>query len=195
LQLPAAQNEVQASYDVFRTGPPPFIGSTATKDELLKHVSTAKLLHLSCHHLFDARAPFLSFLKLAGKSGADFLYMFEVAELKLAAELVSLSACNSAHSHIESGDEQYGIVRAFLAAGARSVISTLWSVEDSSASVFFTDLYRRVLRDGLAQALKMAQLRLLADPRYELPNFWAPYVLSGHWNHPLSFSDENDASH
>jgi len=185
--LPGAQTEVQAAYQVFRAGPPPFIGPDATKRELLSRASTARLLHLACHNFFDPRVALLSFLKLAGTSSADFLYAFETAELSLSAELVSLSACQSGGSKIETGDEQMGLVRAFLAAGAQSVISTLWAIEDDSAAALFTNFYNYACKYGLAQALAEAQRHLLADPRYELPCFWAPYILSGKWNNKLTF--------
>jgi CHAT domain-containing protein len=187
LHLPAAQSEVDAGYQVFQAGPLPFIGPAATKGEFLLNAPMARHLHLACHHFFDAKAPLLSFLKLAGDSGAGFLYAFEVAELDLTAELVVLSACQSGRSRIATGDEQIGIVRAFLAAGAHSVISTLWSIQDASAAALFTDFYTRALGTGLAKALAQAQRALLADPRYTLPCFWAPYVLSGRWNKPLTY--------
>ncbi len=186
-ELPAAELEVKAGYEFFQAGPKPFIGQLDMKRKLLEIAPNARLLHLACHHLFDESAPLLSFLKLTGNEGSDFLYAFEVAELALSAELVSLSACQSGRSRIGTGDEQIGIVRAFLAAGASSVISTYWSIEDESASAFFADFYKRSCKCGLGQALAAAQRHLISDPRYELPYFWAPYALSGSWNKPLTF--------
>lgn len=186
LELPETQREAQAVYEFFRAGPVPFVGRTATKQAFLEYASIANLLHLACHHVFDGEVPLLSFLKLSGDSGTDSLYAFEVTELNLSAELVSLSACQSGRSQIATGDEQYGIVRAFLAAGVRSVISTLWSIDDESAAAFFIDFYKNACKYGLSQALSSTQRRLLKDPLYELPCFWAAYILSGRWNKPLT---------
>jgi hypothetical protein len=186
LQLPASQKEVNDSYRIFGTGVKPLIGARATKQNILKLIPEAGLLHFACHHVFDPKAPMLSFLKLSGERGKDLLYAFEITELKIQAELVSLSACQSGRSHIGSGDEQYGIVRAFLLAGAKSVISTLWSIEDESAAIFFSDFYNLASQEGLAQALANAQRRLITNPLYELPCFWAPYTLSGLWKGVLT---------
>jgi tetratricopeptide (TPR) repeat protein len=186
LHLPGTQREVQSGHGVFRSGPPPFTGAAATKAAFLARASGAWLLHFACHHFFDATAPLLSFLKLAGDRGTDCLYAFEIAELSLAAELAVLSACQSGRSRLAAGDEQIGIVRAFLAAGVKSVISTLWSIEDESAAVFFGDFYTTATWQGLARALASAQRRLLADPRYALPYFWAPYVLTGRGQRSLA---------
>jgi tetratricopeptide (TPR) repeat protein len=185
LRLPGARREVEAVCRLFPEGPPPLIGAAATKGAFLEHASSAGLLHLACHHFFDASAPLLSFLKLAGGKGSDFLYAFEIAEMTLPAELVVLSACQSGRSQIATGDEQIGIVRAFLAAGVPSVISTLWSIEDQSAAAFFAGFYQNARSMGLAEALATAQRELLADPRFGLPYFWAPYQLTGRWNKPL----------
>lgn len=185
LQLPGAQDEVQAGYATCQAGPPPFIGPTATKRAFLAQASRAGILHFACHHVPDASAGLLSFLKFAGEHGADFLYAFEITDMELAARLVVLSACESARSRIHTGDEQMGLVRAFLAAGARSVISTLWSIEDQSAARLFAHFYQHAHEHRLAEALAMAQRTLLAHPHYTLPFFWAPYVLSGIWNTSL----------
>jgi len=188
LGLPASQAEVQAAYESLKCGPKPFIGSDATKTNLLAHLTNVKLLHLACHHVFDANTPLLSFLKLAGESGRDSLHAFEISELDIPAELVTLSACQSGRSRTEAGDEQYGLVRAFLAAGAQSVISTLWSIEDESAADFFSHFYQLATQQALGVALQNAQKALLEDARYCLPCFWAPYTLSGRWDRRLHLS-------
>ena len=107
--------------------------------------------------------------------------------MALVADLVTLSACNSGRSGIASGDEQLGMVRAFLAAGTHSVISTLWPTDDEASAEFFGAFYQNARVLGLAAALAEAQRNLLADPWYQLPYFWAPYVLTGQWDKPLQF--------
>lgn len=188
LALPASQIEVHAAYEALKAKIKPLVGPDATKTNLLANLANIHLLHLACHNVFNASAPLLSFLKLAGSKGTDYLYAFEISELNLSAELVSLSACQSGRSRTETGDEQYGIVRAFLAAGAQSVISTLWSIEDKSAAAFFTHFYQLARHYSLSEALRRAQIALLEDPHYCLPSFWAPYALSGRWNRPLGLS-------
>jgi tetratricopeptide (TPR) repeat protein len=183
-ELPGAQLEVQAVNKALQMEMPPF----TTKSEFIASAPNARLLHLACHHYFDANAPLLSFLKLAGDEGSDYLYAFEVAELCLSAHLVSLSTCESGRSHVATGDEQVGMVPEFLTAGAYSVVSTLWLVDDESSAAFFAEFYKHACKNALGQALSITQRRLLENPRYELPYFWAPYVISGQWTKPLMFS-------
>lgn len=180
--LPETKREAEASYKVFGNGPAPFIGAEATKSKFVSKASNAQLLHLGCHHLYNPGDPYLSFLKLAGERGSEFLYAFEVAELSLNATLVSLAACDSGLSRIETGDEQIGMPRAFLSAGARSVVSTLWPAEDKAASRFFTCFYSYAKEIGVGESMAKAQRDLLSEPRFSLPYFWAPYLLSGQWN-------------
>ncbi len=182
-KLPGAQAEVQAVNKALQMKLSPF----TTKSEFLQSAPKARLIHLACHHRFDKSAPLLSFLKLAGDEGSNFLYAFEVAELSLSAQLVSLSACESGRSHIATGDEQIGMAPEFLTAGAHSVVSTLWSVDDESSAVFFAEFYKHACENALGQALAITQRQLLRNPRYELPYFWAPYVVSGQWTKPLTF--------
>jgi CHAT domain-containing protein/tetratricopeptide (TPR) repeat protein len=188
LKLPGSEVEVTRSWETLATGQPPFLGPNATKAEVLRRARSARLLHVAAHHMFDAEVPLLSFLKLAGDRGSDFLYAIEVMDLNLSAQLVTLSACETARSRIDTGDEQYGMVRGFLAAGARSVMSTLWKIHDLSAAKLIADFYERAKNDALGNALAGAQRALLAIPHYRLPYFWAPYVLSGEWKRPLTLT-------
>lgn len=191
LGLPGSAAEVQAAFEALRTGSPPFTGARATKRELLARAPTAGLLHIAAHHFFDASVPLLSFLKLAGDRGEDFLYALDVAGLQLSAQLVSLSACETARSRIDTGDEQYGMVRAFLAAGAKSVMSTLWLIDDDSAAALLADFYARARQESLGTALAEAQRALLRSDAYSHPYHWAGYALSGQWSWPLRLGSPN----
>ncbi len=185
LGLPASRHEVNTVYQAFPKAQAPFLGDQASKEHFLKWSPRAQLLHLACHHCFDGSAPLLSFIKLSGDLGDQFLYTFEVADLELQAALVTLSACESGRSQIATGDEQFGIVRSFLAAGVQSVISTLWHIQDQSASFFFNTFYQRAQNGPLDQALADTQRAMLLSPVFHLPCFWAPYMLTGHWRDPL----------
>jgi CHAT domain-containing protein len=186
LGLPGAAAELRAAQKALGVTGQPRVAADATKETFLKEGGSARLIHVAAHHFFDGSAPGLSFLKLAGDTGARFLYANEVAELRLGAQLVVLSACETARSHVVAGDEQYGMIRSFLAAGARSIVSTLWAIEDESAAQIFSLFYQNATRRPLAQALANAQRGMMKTPPYDLPYFWAPYVLSGEWDRPLS---------
>jgi CHAT domain-containing protein len=185
-QLPSSEKEVAAGWHALKAGPEPFVGTDATKAMLFEHIASARMLHLACHYVYDPEMPMLSFLKLAEDLGSEFVYCFELDDIEFSTELITLSACESGLSKTETGDEQYGMVRTLLGSGARSVLSTLWKIEDNSAAQLFAGFYPAAREVGLAQALAWAQRRLLRHPYYSLPNFWAPYVLSGEWKKPLS---------
>jgi tetratricopeptide (TPR) repeat protein len=188
LRLPGAAAELAAARETLGAETNVNIGRSATKEVFRERAPGARLIHVAAHHFFDGSVPGLSFLKLAGDSGSHFLYASEVAEMQLDAQLAVLSACDTARSQVVTGDEQYGMVRSFLAAGVRSVISTLWAIEDQSAVPMFSQFYRASTKVPLSEALANSQRRMLDRSPYDLPYFWAPYVLSGESNRPLELN-------
>lgn len=186
LGLPGAAAELESARDTLGLSTPANTGALATKDAFRNRAPGARLIHMAAHHFFDGSVPGLSFLKLHGESGSHFLYACEVAEMRLSAQLAVLSACDTARSSVVTGDEQYGMVRSFLAAGVRSVISTLWAIEDQSAVSMFSQFYRTSRKIPLIEAVAAAQRRMMNRSPYDLPYFWAPYILSGEWNRPLA---------
>lgn len=180
-------------------------GETGVCQRLLREGLSYRWLHLACHGEFDLNEPLNSWLELG--PGERLRATDVIAHLRLAADLVTLSACRSGVSRILRGDEPMGLVRAFLGAGARAVLVTLWPVEDTSARLLMERFYRELLVQGEpsdpAAALRVAQryLRELtaAEIRDRLPDwegvqgvgeegnarpyaaaeFWAAYVLVG----------------
>jgi CHAT domain-containing protein len=108
-----------------------------------------------------------------------------VAGLDLRAELVTLSACETAlgsgaQADVPAGDDWLGFVRAFLFAGASNVLATLWRVDDLATADFMSEFYG-LLAEGMrpAEALAITQRRILAEPSTRQPFYWAGFVLSG----------------
>jgi CHAT domain-containing protein len=148
-------------------------------------------LHLACHGLFRADNPLFSAIKLFD----GWLTATHVAQLKLSAPefpfaaqpgapytapgaLVTLSACESGRSQVMGGDENIGLVYAFLSAGAATLLVSQWLVHDEIAARFMDQWYTQLAgATDLAAALRTAQLSLLAD--YPHPYYWAPFVLIG----------------
>ena len=95
-------------------------------------------------------------------------------------ELLVLSACQTA-----VGDRRatLGLAGVAVRAGARSTVASLWNLDDSSGALFMRQFYQELLKAPIskAEALQLAQKSLLADPQYQAPRFWAPYVLLGNW--------------
>ncbi len=146
----------------------------ATLEHLRSAAADCGLLHLAAHGLFRPEAPLLSSIHLADQ----WMAVQDVYDLDLKASLVTLSACETGLGHDEGGDEMVGLVRGFLHAGARSLLVSLWMVDDKS----MTDLMIRFYTHWLAgktksQALRQAQLDIMGQ--YEHPYYWSPLVLVG----------------
>jgi len=110
--------------------------------------------------------------------GDSYLSLFDLYQLRLPVELVTLSGCSTGLNVVSSGDEIVGLVRGLICAGAQSTLLTLWDVQDGSTSVFMKSFYQ-FLASGRnkAEALRDAVLCLRASHPH--PYYWAPFVLSG----------------
>ena len=118
-----------------------------------------------------------------GERQDGFLRLTDIYNLKLSADLVVLSACDTALGREVRGEGLIGLTQGFMAAGARSLIASLWQVPDRATAELMTQLYRYMLVDGLrpAEALRKAQLWSAAQPRFRDPYFWGGFVLVGDW--------------
>ncbi|NJM42651.1 MAG: CHAT domain-containing protein [Anaerolineae bacterium] len=131
-------------------------------------------VHLACHGFFRADNPLFSSLKLHD----GWLMAADVPHLDLQGALVTLSACESGRSQVLAGDELVGLSRAFLGAGAATLITSLWLVNDETTATLMGQLYAALAQgNSRAQALRQAQLDLKVSHAH--PYFWAPFVLVG----------------
>jgi len=125
----------------------------------------------------------LSAPEVAGVTGDGLLTMEEILALKLDADWVVLSACNTAAPDGKLGGQSLsGLARAFFYSGARSLLVSHWAVASQPTVVLTTSLFDAYTRDaavGRAAALRTAQLKLLGDAATSHPSFWAPFVLVG----------------
>lgn len=146
-------------------------------------------MHFATHALFDSTSPLDSSLVLfpspasSGNREDGLLRGWEVLEeLELGADVVSLSACESALGEALAGAGVVGLTRAFRLAGARSVVASLWQVQDRSTAVLMARFYAG-LRAGLStgEALRQAQLALLRHRSFSHPHHWAAFQLYGDW--------------
>lgn len=186
--LPATRTEVQRLSRGFGPHATVLLGPQAT-EERAKAVARTKYLHFATHGLLDARAPLNSALALtipgersAGKENG-LLQAWEVFEqLRIDADLVTLSACETALGEDVAGEGLIGLTRAFHYAGARSVLASLWPVADDSTATLMARLYAR-LRSGASKdaALRQAQMEAIDTPATAAPFHWAAFTLSGDW--------------
>ncbi|HEU0253995.1 MAG TPA: CHAT domain-containing protein, partial [Pyrinomonadaceae bacterium] len=126
---------------------------------------------------------FLSRFNEFGKSQDGFLQLHDVYNLKLSADLVVLSACQTALGKDVRGEGLVGLTRGFMYAGAPRVVASLWQVDDAATADFMREFYAAMLTEGKrpAEALRAAQLRLSKQTQWSSPYYWAAFTLQGEW--------------
>jgi len=215
-RLPEAREEAKAAAKAFPCHEL-YFDKEATEDVVQSRSVSFRHLLLSTHGFFNPWNPMFSYLLLSPTQRTDGrLHAYEVFGLKLGAEIVVLSACETllpslrkakeeakviwgseegkpvelspkVLEELTTGEEIVGLTRAFFSAGAASVVSTLWSVPSKATRELMVRFYEG-LREGLdkASALREAQLAVLGNKGWEHPYFWAAFCLSGDWGVPLS---------
>ncbi len=136
------------------------------------------IVHFACHGEMDPIRPLKSSLRLVPDSVNDGrLEAGEIFDMRLAAQLVVLSGCETGLGKIASGDEIIGLTRGFLYAGAPTVMASLWKVDDNATSVLMTTFYENLAAKGKAKALQEAQLKTMQAKKH--PYYWASFFLVG----------------
>ncbi|HEV2667935.1 MAG TPA: CHAT domain-containing tetratricopeptide repeat protein, partial [Blastocatellia bacterium] len=156
----------------------------ATGDEL----SNYRIVHFATHSLLNSEHPELSGLVLSlvdeqGRPQDGFLRMHEIFNLRLPAELVVLSACQTGLGKKLEGEGLVGLTRGFMYAGAARVVASLWVVNDAATAELMKRFYRRMLQDGMrpAAALRAAQIEMWKRPQWQSPFYWGGFILQGEW--------------
>jgi CHAT domain-containing protein/predicted negative regulator of RcsB-dependent stress response len=177
--LPGAEAEAKAVSSFLQTTP--LLGDRATKSVVLNQMTQARIIHFATHGLLDTYRGDVpgAVVLAAGKSEADsLLTSSEIADLKLKADLVVLSACSTGKGDI-TGDGVIGLSRSLFLAGVPSVMVSLWDVDDAATAQLMTSFYRHWQSGKLdkAQALRQAILETRKD--YPEPSLWAAFNLVG----------------
>jgi CHAT domain-containing protein len=109
--------------------------------------------------------------------------MHEIYNLQLPAELVVLSARQTALGEEIKGEGLVGLARGFMHAGAQRVVASLWQVDDQATAQLMGHFYRGMLKENLrpAAALRAAQIEMSRNPRWSSPYYWAGFVMQGEW--------------
>jgi CHAT domain-containing protein len=147
-----------------------------------------RIVHFATHGVLDNQRPALSglILSLFDERGAPqngFLRLHDIYNMRLDADLVVLSACQTALGKEIRGEGLVGLTRAFMYAGAPRVVATLWQVSDLATAELMKRFYRGVLQQKLppSAALRAAQRQMARDPRWASPYYWAGFVMQGDW--------------
>ena len=167
----------------------PFLGYDAKLSSVLNtDLRKYRILHFATHGLIDTRHPELSGLAFSmfdkhNRPQEWFLSQSEVYNLRLNAELVVLSACQTALGSEVKGEGLIGLTRGFMYAGAPRVAASLWKVEDRATAELMIRFYQNMLREDMSpdSALRQAQIGLLKQPQWRAPYFWASFIFQGLW--------------
>lgn len=153
-----------------------------------KEVSASRIVHFATHGFLNAEHPDLSGLVLSlfdenGKPQNGFLKLQDVFNLELPADLVVLSACQTALGREIKGEGLMGLTRGFMYAGANRVMASLWKVDDAATAELMTRFYRGMFagKDRSAAALRKAQLSMWKERRWSSPYYWAAFIFQGEW--------------
>jgi len=192
--LPFSKKEVLDIAGHFRKGARDVLLGVRATEQSLKDLALEdyRIVHFACHGLLDEKVPFRSALILSAGSddGEDgILQAREIYNMRLDADLVVLSACQTGRGGLERGEGLLGLPRMFFYAGSKSVISTLWPIGDRSTALFMDGFYEYLAQgQGKAAALKLAKVRMLRS-KYSHPFHWAAFILNGDFG-PTSRPEE-----
>jgi CHAT domain-containing protein/tetratricopeptide (TPR) repeat protein len=151
-------------------------------------LSRYRMVHFATHGLLNGEHPELSGLVLSlfdryGKPQDGFLRLNEIYNLKMPADIVVLSACQTALGKEIRGEGMIGLTRGFMYAGARRVVASLWQIDDLATADLMGHFYKGMLKEGMrpGEALRKAQLTIARRKRWASPYFWAGFTLQGEW--------------
>ena len=181
VQLPCAKAEVEMIGKILDTTP--LSGKDATKDEVLKRLPSVALVHIAAHGRMEtgeiALAPNTTRASKTPVEEDFLLTMKDVLSVQLRARLVVLSCCHSGRGEIKA-EGVVGIARAFLGAGARSVLVSLWAIDDEATLEFMKSFYSHLAEGRSAsEALNRAMKCMRDSEKFSKVKYWAPFVLIG----------------
>ncbi len=190
--LPETESEVRTLARLYGPASKVLTGAAATEQQFKAEAGKYRVLHLATHGVFDDASPMYSQLVLAqpgerasGQREDGLLEAWEITQLNLQAELVVLSACETARGRIGAGEGVLGLVWALFVAGSPSTIVSQWKVNSTSAAGLMLEFHRAWLGTSTAAtqskagALRAAALKLLHSKQYRHPFYWASFALIG----------------
>jgi len=177
LDLVHAQNEALAVAKLL-PGSRVLVRKEASLPAFRQYGGNYRYLHFASHGVFDPDRPLDSALLLSPNEQSDGrLTVGELYSMRLNADLVTLSACETGLGKIASGDDVVGLSRGFLYAGSRSIVSSLWKVDDEATAYLMTRFYSALKGKNKREALRLAQIE--TRKKYPHPYYWAAFQLTG----------------
>ena len=179
-KLPGTEEEVNMIGKILNVEP--LTGENATKDRVLSELNSVSLVHIAAHGRTETGEIILSPNLGSAKrpKEKDFLLtMADVLDAKVHAKLVVSSCCNSGRGKIKV-EGVVGIARAFLGAGTRSVIATLWKIDDEATLAFMRQFYEHLVAGySASKSLHQAMKWMRESEKFNAVKHWAPFVLIG----------------
>jgi CHAT domain-containing protein len=194
--LPQTRAEVEEIGKIVGSDAVILVGKDATETAFKKEpLDQFRILHLAVHGFADTQYPERSALVLGTdpKSSDDgLLQAREIMRLRLNAELTTLSACDSGVGKLQGQEGISNLVEAFLVAGSKSVVASLWNADDTSASALMEQFYQRLARgEDTSSALRNAKLDLLAKYGDQMsPFYWAAFIAVGETSTPIGIRQQ-----
>jgi CHAT domain-containing protein len=169
-------------------------GFDASRETVMSsEVSRAQIVHFATHGFLDTEHPELSALVLTmtDRNGAKtdgLMPLPDIYTLDLSAELIVLSACQTALGKDIQGEGLVGLTHSFMSAGAKSVVASLWKVDDRATAALMADFYEGMLQKGMtpAAALRSAKLKMMSRKQWSAPYYWAGFVLQGEYTNHIA---------
>lgn len=188
--LPSTETEVNQLAKLYGSAQSKiYLGAEAREERLKAEAGNASVLHLATHGILNDASPMYSQIVLAQpdeKSSEDgMLEAWEVMKLDLQAQVAVLSACETGRGRIGAGEGVIGLTWAFFVAGAPASVVSQWKVDAESTSELMQEFHRNLQsqeRKTKAESLRAAELKLLQNPKYRHPFFWASFSLIGEGN-------------
>jgi CHAT domain-containing protein len=151
-----------------------FVGKQATSEVLREKGAQTGLLHIATHGTYRQDNPMFSGIRL----GDGYLNLYDLYQMRLGANLVTLSGCATGMNLVAAGDELLGLQRGLFCAGATSLLLSLWDVHDRSTAMLMQEFYKNYIQtEDMARSLQVAMRDLRSESPH--PYFWAPFVLVG----------------
>jgi CHAT domain-containing protein len=184
--LPSAEAEVKEIARVFPATQVLFGADVTKKAVVAEEMLSKRIVHFATHGRLNSSVPLDSYIQLAANDSTDLsrLTLGEVGGLAFnKVDLVTLSACETAVGDKEpDGGEVTTLAHTFTSAGATTVLASLWSVGDESTKEFMVEFYSQLAAGkSKAAAVQSAEIKLLKNPKFSRPLYWAPFVLMGDW--------------
>ncbi len=168
-------------------------GFDATRETAMgPDIEQYRILHFATHGLVDSEHPEWSAIVLSsvdrnGQITNGLMPLYDIYSLNLSADLTVLSACQTALGKDIKGEGLVGLTHGFLSAGSKSVVASLWKVDDRATAFLMVEFYDSMFQKGMSPstALRSAKLKVMKDKRWREPYFWAGFVLQGEYTNRI----------